>query len=424
MGSSNLQDIESERAFVGCLVAGDGEAFETCPASAEHFLDPVAAAIFRAAVDLRAEQSPVSGPTVLHRLGLKRIEELGGASLVRETCNFPSPSQAEYFFQAIDGKLTLRRGHTLGRWAVAEAEGTNDPAGYALELRQKSVGVEAMSECANGLQTALEAFEGKLRRIESGKPEHGLQTRLSAWNKLFGGVLDGQMYGVAGRPGTGKTALMEQLVCDFLAAEMPVSVFERDMSPQKLVERMACRLVKVPYWALARGIIGAPEVVSLRRGIDVLGAMPLIIHNPENLTPERMCSIARRDIRLHGSRCIFLDHIQTFGTGRDIREKLTSASLQIRDMVNTTGIPAVILAHINRAGSKGRPTPEDIKEFDQLLGDVDAMLMLWSVKDRADLAAGELLEVNFYASKNRDAGVMEDVMLFKGDTMEFVTKAK
>ncbi len=98
--------------------------------------------------------------------------------------------------------------------------------------------------------------------------------------------------------------------------------------------------------------------------------------------------------------------------------------MNVRDLVTTTGIPAVVLAHINRAGAKGRPTPEDIKEFDQLYGDVDGMCMMWTAKDRTEMQEGELLEVNFYAAKNRDAGVMEEAMLFKGDQMKFVEKAK
>lgn len=417
-----MYDHEAERCFVGCLVSGNGDAFETCQPVADHFTDQLALMIFTAASELRSAGRPISGPTVIHRIGLKGAELVGGIHAVSDVCNYVAPDLAGHFFAQIDGKLTLRRGYQLGQWAQTMAGKTSDPSEYANELRSRAASIESTSECENELPKALAAFEEKLGRMEQGKPQNGLQTSLGAWNRLFGGVLEGQMYGLAGRPGTGKTAAMEQIICDYLVKNTPVCVFERDMSPQKLIERMACRLVGVPYWTVARGLAGKENIAKLRDAIYVLSGMPLLLHNPTGLTPERMCAIARRDIRTKAAECVMLDHIQTFGTGDNIREKLTSASLLIRDLVNTTNVPAIVLAHINRTGAKGRPTPEDIKEFDQLYGDADGMLMLWSDKDRTELKNGELLEVNFYGAKNRDAAVIEEQMLFKGDVMKFVEK--
>lgn len=421
---SNLTCTDSERAFIGCLVAGEGEALDVCAASEEHFVDPVARAIFIVSRNLHEAGSPVSVGTVLQKLGAGQIAELGGIGQVREVCNFPEPDHAEHYFEIIEGKLTLRRALRMARWATEEIEATTNPMEFVNELHRRVAGVQASSDSENVLPSALDAFAARLGRIEAGKSENGLQTSVVAWNKIFGGVLEGQLYGVAGRPGTGKTALMEMLICDFLGKEHPVCVFERDMSPQKLVERIACRLMRVPYWKLSRGLLHPDECVKLRNAIELLRAMPLIIHNPTGLTPERMCAIARRDIRVRGAKAVFLDHIQTFGQGRDMREKLTQASLYIRDSVTTTNVPHIVLAHVNRNGAKGRPAPEDIKEFDQLYGDADGMLLLWSEQEKTKLKKGELLEVNFYGAKNRDGGVVECEMLFDGELMKFVDKAK
>lgn len=417
----NLYDVEAERAFVGCLVAGEGEAFDTCPAAFEHFSDGLARAVFAEASALRQSGAPVAVETVIQRMS-DRMEALGGSHQVREACHSPAPSQAEHFFGIIDSKLILRRGVSLARWAEGEALVSENSAEFASELRRRASEIEPQSEDGNMLGPALDSFEAKIRRIESGAPDSGVKTIVPAWNRIFGGILEGQLYGIAGRPGMGKTALMEMLISGLICEHHPVCVFERDMSPQKLVERMACRIVRVPYWKLARNLVGTEDRGKLREAIAMLREMPLIIHNPTGLTPERMCAIARRDIRTKGVRAVFLDHIQTFGTGRDMREKLTSASLTIRDCVTTTGIPFIVLAHINRNGAKGRPAPEDVKEFDQLYGDADGMLMLWSEQDKAELPEGQLLEVKFYGAKNRDGAVSEDTMLFDGQHMRFVEK--
>ena len=79
----------------------------------------------------------------------------------------------------------------------------------------------------------------------------------------------------------------------------------------------------------------------------------------------------------------------------------------------------MVLIHVNRNAAAGRPRGEDVKEFDQLLGDVDALAMLWSEVKREDLQPGEPLPVKFFAPKNRNGAVAEEEMMFEGELMQF-----
>jgi replicative DNA helicase len=234
------------------------------------------------------------------------------------------------------------------------------------------------------------------------------------------------MYALAGRPGCGKTAMMEEMIQSLLFQEVPVCVFEKDMSPEKLMARIACRGVGVPFWRYARGIMDRMSVSRIREALAVLRKQPLYVFNPTTLTADKMCSIARKCIRLNGVGAVFLDHIQALRVGekQDLRAGLTQASLTIRANVTETNVPHILLAHINREGSKGRPSPENIKEFDQLYGDCDGMGILWSEKSRADLEEGELMEMNFYVAKNRDGEITDDPLLFDGANLSFKNKAR
>jgi len=252
----------------------------------------------------------------------------------------------------------------------------------------------------------------------------GIPTTLGPWDEQFGGLMPGQLYALAGRPATGKTAALEMMIQACLERELPVCVFEKDMSPEKLIARMACRATDVQYWRYSRGAMHPAEIRNLRRGIEVFEKCPMHLYNPTGLTAERMCQIARRDIRINGVKAVFLDHIQALKVGKDLREGLTQASLTIRASVTETDVPHVVLAHINRNGAKGRPRPEDIKEFDQLYGDCDGMMILWNDQDRTELAQDEMMTTKFYTAKNRDGGVSEAEMLFDGTRMMFKPKAR
>lgn len=417
----NLYCASSERAFVGCVVSSGGASLDACDAREEHFFEPMARKVFGLAKGLYGAGKPVNMRTVMRTFSGEPPEIL---QQVSDVCFYPVPAQAPHFFEIINDKLTLRNAYTALQWANEEIQQATVAKDFCGELQARLESFDTTAQSENVMAAVCEAITEKLNRMERGESVKGIRTRISPWDENFGGIMPGQLYAVAGRPGTGKTALLEMMIQQCLELEHPVTVFEKDMSPQKLVERMACRSVGVQHWRYAKGILFPAEIRNVRSGIEFFKAFPLFLYNPNGLTAERMCQIARRDIRLHGVKAVFLDHIQALRVGKDLREGLTQASLTIRANVTETNTPHIVLAHINRNGAKGRPTPEDIKEFDQLYGDCDGMMILWNEQSRAEMASDEMMTTKFYTAKNREGGPTEDEMLFDGPTMTFKEKAR
>jgi len=417
---TNLFCAASERAFVGCVVSGAGSALDTHPVTEEHFFEPLARQVFEVADALYRQGSPVNLRTVMRPFANESAER---RQQISEICFYPAPSQCGHFFGILNDKLILRRAHAAAAWAVEQSQITAEPKEFCAELQSRVASVDATAASDNLLDVTCDEAERKVARMLKGEMDMGIPTGLSPWDSSFGGIMPGELYALAGRPGTGKTALLEMLIQRCLEAGQPVTVFEKDMSPQKLIERMACRITGMSYRRFARGMMQEPELRNVSKGIAFLKTLPLHLYNPSGLTAERLCQIARRDIRVKGVKAVFLDHIQALRVGKDLREGLTQASLTIRANVTETNVPHIILAHINRNGAKGRPAPEDIKEFDQLYGDCDGMMLLWSEQDKAELKPDEMLTTKFYSAKNRAGGPMEHEMLFDGPAMTFKEKA-
>lgn len=415
---SNLVSRFSEEAFAGCVIETAGDALHSCPASIEHFVTVGARTIFAAALLLYRAGHPVSQETVLQRLGSEEIERIGGNTEAHRICWYVAPSEAAYHFDIISGKLALRKASEIAKWIGGEVASTKEPGDFCRELQGRVARIETDSDSKNVLDACCGAVEASLDRFDAGRAESGFKTGLPGWDKAFGGVMEGGMYALAGRPGVGKTAYMEGMIGKYLSENVPVSVFEKDMSPVKLVSRLACRAVGVPYWAFARGLISREQSAKIREFTGFMRQMPLHLHNPASLTAEKFCSIARRDIRTGGAKAVFLDHVQALRVGKDLREGLTQASLAIRANVTDTGIPHIVLAHINRDGAKGKPSPENIKEFDQLYGDCDGMAILWA-DSMEPVPDEQFLRVNFFAAKNRDGGQSNEEILFDGPKMKF-----
>lgn len=409
-----------ERSFLGCLVQSRGEVLDAYRLEPEAFYDWAFRSVYKAILALHGAKKEIALEAVISEMGESAFKL--GLESIYDICFYPSPSMARQFFNAINEKYSLRKAEALAQEIIAEITPMTDANEFCQRIAVEAAKLLPNTACENQLGLACDQLDKRLDALERGEKIMGFKAPLECWNDVFGGICDGNLYAIASRPGAGKTALMEQMITSYLMCEEPVLVFEKDMSPSMLIERMACRLARVPFWKLSKGLVSGYDISEVRRFNVALRKTPFYLFNPSGLTAERMGAIAKREIRTHSVKAVFLDHIQVLSVGKDLREGLTQASIAIRQTTTETGVPHIILAHINRNGSKGRPTPEDIKEFDQLFGDCDGMALLWTDADKTKLKAGEMLPMNVYFAKNRNGPVVEEGVLFDGGLMRFVNK--
>jgi replicative DNA helicase len=415
-------DERAEEAMIGCI-ACRCDVLDDFQLTPEHFFHFGHRLIFEAASQTHQAGNPVN----LHTLSVAlsdSLPKIGGMEGLRKALQSVVPASAPTIFDRLEALRTLRRAQTVVHWAngaLRDAVQCNEPSEFAAEFsRQASEIMDTAGAEQSILGRVVGDIHAKLKRLDEGQAYIGFRTSLDPWNTAFGGIADGQFYAIAGRPGRGKTAMAEQLAADYMSADLPVVFFEKDMAPQKLVERIACRYARVPFWKLMRNILSGEEREKLRKMTrEISKDDRLRLYSPAGMTADQMCSIMRREGR-RGAKCGILDHIQTLNVGRDLREGLTQASLTIRRHVTETAIPFIALAHLNReAGGKDdndRPSPKNIKEFDQLYGDVDGLVLLWHKADQSEKA---VKEIQFTVAKNRDFNETEKTLIFNGEFMEF-----
>lgn len=423
MSDAPIWSDVDEKAFLGCVVVSQGVLLDTFPCSEELFFASFHREFFRAIQSVLEKQKTVVMENIQSELGRETIEQVGLVYFT-DLCFNPHPALAGQFYRTLCEKASIRKAQEMGRWIRDSALGVEDTAAFLAEINRKSTELEIQTPTENLLKTSVDAFCCRLDDISRGNKLSGHKTPWRAWNGVFGGLNDAHLYAVASRPGLGKTAMMEDMVCAMALQEKPVLVFEKDMDPVMLVERIACRNTGIPFWRFAKGMINPIQAGELKDCAQQLAQLPIHLYSPSGLTPEMMCAITRREVRKNGIKAVFLDHIQVLRVGKDLREGLTQASITIRTCVTETRIPHVILAHINRNGAKSRPAPEDIKEFDQLFGDCDGMGILWTDVEREKLQPGQKLPMKLYVAKNRSGPITEESLMFDGELMKFYDQAK
>ena len=208
----------------------------------------------------------------------------------------------------------------------------------------------------------------------------GLSTGFGAVDEMTGGLEDGTLTVLAGRPAMGKSALGHQMA--LAAARQGVGVLEvsLEMSGAELGRRALSAASGVPLGLLKRGRHGAfaHKIIQARRD---LANLPVTIEDGGGLTAPMIALKARQAQRRHGLGLIMVDHLHIVRPDdADARHGATWAvgrvSGAMKRLAKEFNCPVLLLAQLNR-GVEGRddkrPGLSDLRQSGDIEQDADAV---------------------------------------------------
>lgn len=262
-----------------------------------------------------------------------------------------------------------------------------------------------------------------LADIKSGKGLGNILTGVSAVDNTIQGICPGMMDVYAAVAGCGKTSLIEMMTLRFLSLNHPVLLFQRDMTPVLFYFRLGCRMAGVSVTDVRLyGCRDKELVEKVERSCEVLRQTPVALYSPHGCSGEDVLKIVSKESKTKGVKLVVVDHIRTLRhTKANSWDGIEENSGYIRQSTNETGIPHVVLAHINREGAESaRPTLSHIKGGDQLKDDSDNCCVMWAPNGRPEKTdPNQTWEVSFGFDKTRwDCGGTE-TMTYNGPKMTF-----
>lgn len=417
-----LLDPQSEKDLLNAIVANGGKPFETHDLTVELFANPPMAQVFLAAkaiYDLGVDLTTMALANMLNQRD--QLENVGGHAFVSTLGAYcPSP---EPFFTNLHEAQRRRKLRKLAQMIDSEIGTMVEVDAMIADIQAELAGVDPASRGEHVLPAMAERVLARLQRIREGHVVRGEATGFPWWEHYFGGLVGGAYYGLAARPGMGKSAIMEQMMANLLMKGVPVCCFAQDMAPDILIERMACRLARVPKWHLDHGRATGEEIDEVQANVESLRDSALRLHCIERLTGEQMITVARRELRKNKVQHFFLDHVQTIMVpkGQERNEAWAEASGFVRKFVNSNNVSWVSLCHLNREAAKEKVGGHQIRGFDDLLGDVDGLVLLDSQKVASDLEPGEDWEMSMIVDKNRNGPAGSKPVVFERTLMSFTT---
>ena len=215
------------------------------------------------------------------------------------------------------------------------------------EIRQ----TELATLCTQG--KALEAMDAR-RANPAAVHKTGLADLDAA---LGGGLKAGQLVVVGGRPGSGKSVLMLQMLLGSVSAAQAGLVVSLEMLAHELVERLRTRYSEQQLHSLNLRYIDSTSN---------LGAITALV----NVTARRM--------KLCGVAIDYLQLLEVPGNNREGREReIAKASRQMKRLALDLQLPVIVGSQLNRNAEKsGKPGLHDLRESGAIEQDADIVILL------------------------------------------------
>ena len=214
----------------------------------------------------------------------------------------------------------------------------------------------------------------------------------------------GNLFIIGGRPSAGKTALSLQMACEQARRGFRVCYFSLETDPDTLTARIIANRLAVPLADVKAKTVPQSDLDDLAE----LHKLPLYIRSASGKGVGWVKAHAQR----MQAQVVFIDYLQLLADGKakDRYQQITSISIALHELAQTTGILVVALAQLNRNAAHASPSTADLKESGQLEQDADAILLL----------SGDEAKYQAILAKNKEGRIGEIPLTFDKPRQRFL----
>ena len=235
-------------------------------------------------------------------------------------------------------------------------------------------------------------------------------------DKLGGGLGDGELVILAGRPSMGKTSLALGVALNVareLGDGVGVAVFSLEMPRRELMLRLISTAGGIDLSRLRiPASLDDEDWSRVSAAVGVLQDAGLHIDDGGVQTVASIGQAVRRLARDKPLRLVVIDYLQllTSSSSSDVREQQVAAmSRQLKQLARELSIPIVVLSQLSRDVEKRadkRPTISDLRESGAIEQDADVILLMYREEYyQPDTEDKEVTEVIVGKSRNGQRNV-------------------
>jgi replicative DNA helicase len=393
-GRIQPQARELEEAVLGALMI-EKEAYSQVSEilRPESFYDHIHQLIYAAITDLSVRQEPVDILTVTEQLRRKgELEEVGGPFYITQLSGrVASSAHIEYHARIIAQKFLARELITFTSGIQSKAfDETLDVDDLMQEAEGKlfEISQQNMKKDYTQINPVIaEAYQ--LLQKAAARPDglSGLESGFTGLDKITSGWQNSDLIIIAARPAMGKTAFVLSMARNIAVNfRNPIALFSLEMSNVQLVNRLIVNVCEIPGDKIKSGQLLPYEWQQLDIKLKDLIDAPLYVDDTPSLSIFELRTKARRLVREHGVKVIFIDYLQLMNASGmsfgNRQEEVSTISRSLKGLAKELNIPIIALSQLNRGvenreGIEGkRPQLSDLRESGAIEQDADIVCFI------------------------------------------------
>ncbi|MBN1881105.1 MAG: replicative DNA helicase [Deltaproteobacteria bacterium] len=410
------QSIESEMAVLGGILI-DNDQFPKVldMIGSGDFYRVAHGKIFSSMVNLYNQTEPVDLVTVTDELRKNNnLDAAGGAAYISSLVdNTPTAANIEYYARIVREKSILRRIILVCNETIADAfTDSRDPEEIINSLASQIIGLgiykDRTEHIRNPLKREYARIGAQYERLRSGEDKQvpGYLTGFENIDSVYGGIQKKTMHVVAGRPGSGKTAFLANVIGCF-AQQAPVLFFSLDQQAEEFARRLIVFGSKVDNYRVRDGYVRNEEWSKIISAIDEYYEYPIYINDDTNLNIQDVVNITQKHKHEHGVGILIVDYLQMIRRpGRDTENnELGEISSRLKALGKELDMGVMVLSQLNRnpaARKDEMPNLTDLRGSGVIEQDAHTVALLhWDPKSKTPGVLGEGM-LKYIIAKNKD----------------------
>ncbi len=429
-------DLLAEKSLLGCLLV-DSRAFDEISDLAvapDDFHHPRYGLIFDCVRDLALANQPIDFVTVCSKLTARaKLEEVGGKEFIATLAEDQASSANIYHYaKIVKGKSSMR---TLIRTAMGVVDSgmthSGDVDGFIRDVEASFF--RLTNEAKSGRMTTLnQSLKEVIKDMQNParKPGEigGLPSGYHKLDEYLLGLQPGQMIVIAGRPGSGKTALgINMAVNACLETKLPIAIFSLEMQAKELSIRILSYRAKVENRKFKTKTFDAMDMQNIARAMTELSEMPIQINDSGAVTLPDIQSQCRKIKAERGLGMVVIDYLQLMKSHSNTpsrEQQIAEISRGIKMMAKELECPVIVLSQLNREAEKDgkRPSTSQLRESGAIEQDADVIMLVYREDlNNFDNPTG-IAEIIIGKNRAGSQGVVQ--LAWKGEYTSFEPLAK
>lgn len=212
--------------------------------------------------------------------------------------------------------------------------------------------------------------------VKRGDVRMGMPTGWKFLDKYLGGWNKGNVVILAGRPGSGKTAMAMNLSIE--ASQFGnVLFFSLEMSKEELAKRFLATMGEIHNYKIRNSKVTVDDLERMSRVLMSFNG-EFHVDDDATMTIYDLVGKARLHKAKHGLNLVVIDYMQLLkGTKQNREQEVAEISRQLKIMAKELGVTVIALAQLSRKSEERadkRPLLSDLRESGAIEQDADVVM--------------------------------------------------